>query len=151
MAAIFPSNQKPQLRFFAPAVFWIVASFYAYGALVHILNITSQTGFAWAEAPLKWRVLDIVYLKLDVIVDVGLIRKSWIGIVAFFLAAFSQIALYTVFRAWVLNVPKALQRSADDLAYLDGLVAFHVLSCLAMLVATLVDWRVSANQNEIKN
>ena len=68
-----------------------------------------------------------------------------------FLAAFSQIALYTVFRAWVLNVPKAFQRSADDLAYLDGLVAFHVLSCLAMLVATLVDWRLCANQNEIKN
>ena len=33
---------------------WIVAAFYAYGALVHVLNMAGMTGFDWLEAPLKW-------------------------------------------------------------------------------------------------
>lgn len=117
---------------------WIVAAFYAYGALVHILNIASMTGFSWPDAPLKWQILDIVYLVLDVIVVVGLIRGSWIGVGAFFLAAMSQIMLYTVFRDWVLYVPAAFQRSPEDLAYLDGLVGFHVLTCIAVAAAMMV-------------
>lgn len=119
-------------------IFWIVAAFYAYGALVHILNIASMTGFSWPDAPLKWQILDIVYLVLDVVVVVGLIRGSWIGIAAFFLAATSQIMLYTVFRGWVLDVPAAFQRSAEDVAYLDGLVGFHVLTCIAVAAAMVV-------------
>ncbi len=116
-------------------VFYTVAAFYAYGALVHILNMASLTGFAWPAAPLKWQVLDIVYLVLDVTVVAGLLRGAWVGIAAFYCAALSQIALYTLFRGWVLDVPEPFQRSGDDLAYLDGLVTFHVVTCVAMCVA----------------
>jgi len=119
-------------------IFRIVAAFYAYGAAVHILNIASMTGFPWPDAPLKWQILDIVYLGLDIVVVVGLIRGSWIGVGAFFLAATSQIMLYTVFRDWVLDVPAAFQRSAEDIAYLDGLVGFHVLTCIAVAAAVVV-------------
>jgi len=132
------SSHQVQFQPLAQAVFWIVAAFYAYGALVHILNIASLTGFAWSEAPHKWQVLDVVYLVLDVLVVVGLLRGAWIGVAAFFLAALSQIALYTLFRHWVLNVPEVFQRSAEDLAYLDGLVVFHVVTCLAMGMAAMV-------------
>jgi hypothetical protein len=138
MTVMQASTCQTRLHPFAQAVFWIVAAFYAYGALVHILNIASLTGFSWPEAPSKWQVLDIGYLLVDMVVVVGLVRRSWIGIAAFFLAAISQIALYTVFRDWVLNVPEVFQRSAEDLAYLDGLVVFHVVTCLVMAMATVV-------------
>ncbi|WP_224826763.1 hypothetical protein [Cognatishimia sp. MH4019] len=131
------------LSLFARHFFQLVAAFYAYGALIHILNIASMTGFVWAEAPLKWQLLDIIYLVLDLVIVVGLLRRSWIGVLAFFLAAISQIALYTVFRDWILDVPAAFQRSPQDIAYLDGLVIFHIATCFVMGIATLVRRRVN--------
>jgi hypothetical protein len=115
-----------------------VAAVYAYGALVHILNITSKTGSPWPDAPMKWQILDIVYLVLDIVFVVGLIKGSWIGVGAFFLAAMSQIMLYTILRHWVLDVPAVFQCSAEDFAYLDGLVGFYVLTCIAVASALVV-------------
>lgn len=126
---------RPPPRLLARIVLWVVAAFYAYGAMVHVMNILSMTGFDWPTAPIKWQVLDIVYLALDLVVVVGLIQRSWVGIVVFFCAALSQIALYTLFREWVLDVPSDFQRTAEDLAYLDGLVAFHIVTCLAIGVS----------------
>ena len=119
----------------ARLIFWIIAAFYAYGAFVHVLNMLSLTGFDWAEAPAKWQALDVAYLILDVTVVVGLLRGAWIGIWAFYVAALSQIALYTVFRDWVLDVPDAFRRSTEEIAYLDGLIIFHLVTCVAMSAA----------------
>lgn len=116
----------------AKLIFWVVAAFYSYGALVHVLNMLSLTGFNWIEAPLKWQVLDIAYLILDVVVVVGLIRGAQIGFTAFFVAALSQIFLYTVFRDWVLDVPTEFKPTAEAAAYLNLLVIFHIITCLAM-------------------
>ena len=113
----------------------IIAAFYAYGALVHVLNMLSLTGFDWSATPAKWQALDVAYLVLDVTVVVGLLRGARIGIWAFFCAALSQIALYTVFRDWVLNVPDAFRRSLDEVAYLDVLVIFHVVTCILLSAA----------------
>ncbi len=142
-ALILPSPPTPpikpaRLAIVARLIFWIVAGFYAYGALVHILNMLSLTGFNWPDAPLKWQGLDAVYLILDVTVCVGLVLGSKLGVGAFFCAAFSQIALYTVFREWVLDVPEALRRSAAEIAYLDSLVLFHFVTCIAMGIALYV-------------
>lgn len=115
-----------------------MAAIYAYGALVHILNITAKTGFPWPDPPMKWQILDIVYLVLDIVVVVGLIKGSWIGVGAFFLAAMSQIMLYTISPDWVLDVPADFQRSAEDFGQLDGLVGFHVLTCIAVAAALVV-------------
>lgn len=123
------------MRWLGYAIFYVIAAFYAYGALVHVLNMLSLTGFDWPSAPLKWRVLDVSYLVLDLCVVIGLIKKSPIGIIAFYCAAISQIGLYTVFRPWVLDVPQSFQRSTEDLAYLNALVAFHLVTCAAMAVA----------------
>ncbi len=84
---------------------WIVAFFYLYGASVHVLNMLSLSGFDWLTAPLKWRVLDVAYLILDLLVVVGFFAGWKIGFVAFYLAATSQILLYTVFRSWIIVVP----------------------------------------------
>ena len=58
-------------------IIWAVALFYTYGALVHIMNILGLSGFDWAGAPLKWQLLDIVYLFLDVVVAVGFFAGYW--------------------------------------------------------------------------
>ena len=55
--------RRVQLRI-AGGVLWIVSAFYAYGALVHVLNIAGRSGFDWSRAPVKWQVLDVIYLVL---------------------------------------------------------------------------------------
>ena len=116
----------------------IIAAFYAYGALVHVLNMLSLTGFNWGEAPAKWQALDVAYLILDVTVAVGLLRGTRIGVWAFYCAACSQIVLYTVFRNWVLDVPDAFQRTREEIAYLDSLVLFHLVT--VAIVTTVMWW-----------
>ena len=120
----------------ARIIIWVIAAFYAYGALVHVLNILGLTGFAWLDAPLKWQVLDLVYLALDAAVVIGLPAGARWGYWAFFAAAISQIVLYTAFRDWIVDVPARFARSPEEIAYLDALVAFHivtlVLACLAL-------------------
>jgi hypothetical protein len=57
-------------------VLWVIAAFYACGALVHLLNMAGFSGFDWRTAPLKWQVLDIAYLDLLVgfhVVTLGLV------------------------------------------------------------------------------
>lgn len=75
---------------------------------------------------------------LDGVVAAGLVLGRRIGVACFFLAALSQIALYTVLRDWILDVPPAFARSPDDLRYLDGLVIFHVVSMILISLALRV-------------
>ncbi|MGI9424108.1 MAG: hypothetical protein ACR2PA_13020 [Hyphomicrobiaceae bacterium] len=119
----------------AKAILWVVAAFYAYGAVVHVLNMAGVSGFDWARAPLKWQVLDVVYLILDVTVAIGLVLGWRTGYFAFFAAAVSQILLYTVFRAWIIDVPKEFARSPEEISYLDGLVVFHVITISLVVLA----------------
>lgn len=124
-------------RVFPKAVLWVVAAFYAYGTLVHVLNMAGLSGFDWAAVPLKWQVLDVVYLILDVVVVAGFVRGWRAGSVAFFAAATSQIVLYTAFRAWILDVPEAFARTPEEIAYLDALVVFHLVT---LVLVTLALW-----------
>ena len=113
----------------------VVSAFYAYGALVHVANMASLTGFDWPEAPLKWRVLDVVYLAVDVVVAIGLWRRLPVSVGCFFIASLSQIALYTIGRDWILDVPTEFQPSEESVAYLGSLVAFHVATLVAVSAA----------------
>lgn len=117
------------------AIFWIVAAFYAFGAAVHVMNMLGMSGYHWAEAPFKWQALDVVYLILDVIVAIGLVLAWRIGLVAFFAAAISQIVLYTLLRSWILDVPEAFARSQEEIGSLNGLVAFHAVTIILIIVA----------------
>ncbi|MDX1575284.1 MAG: hypothetical protein R3285_03760 [Kiloniellales bacterium] len=87
-----------------------------------------MSGFEWRTAPLKWQILDIVYLGLDLAVVAGFALGRRFGFFAFYAAAASQILLYTLLRAWVLDVPEAFARSPEETAYLDLLVGFHVVT-----------------------
>ncbi|WP_342075064.1 hypothetical protein [Yoonia sp. SS1-5] len=113
-----------------------IAAAYAYGACVHVANMAGLTGFDWLSAPLKWQVLDLVYLALDIAVVAGVVMANRIWIVAFGIAATSQLILYTALRSWVLDVPKAFAVPPESGSYLDGLVAFHTVSLA--VVGTLI-------------
>ena len=118
----------------AKGILWIVGLFYAYGALVHVLNILSLTGFDWWKAPWKWQVLDIVYLGLDLVVAVGCPLQWKVGYIAFYLAAISQIVLYTLFRAWIIDVPEEFSVSPEQLSYLTTLVIFHIVTFVLVTI-----------------
>ena len=127
---------------FAPLRWFLVliALFYTYGALVHVLNMAGASGFDWRAAPIKWQALDVIYLVVDIAVAAGLLlRRVW-AIWLFAAAGLSQILLYTVFRAWIVDVPEAFAVSTEQLTYLDGLVAFHLMT-LALTAGLLAWWR----------
>ena len=95
----------------------------------------SLSGFDWRSAPLKWQALDVVYLILDVIVVVGLALSLKVGYAAFYLAAISQIILYTALRDWIVDVPREFAVSDEQRSYLTGLVVFH---CATLVLVSIV-------------
>ncbi|MEM6466700.1 MAG: hypothetical protein AAF679_09375 [Pseudomonadota bacterium] len=117
-----------------------LVAFYGYGAAVHVANMLGWTGFDWSVAPLKWQVLDGIYLVLDLAIVAGLLaRRGW-AVPALVFAAISQILLYTLLRSWVLDVPAEFAVAPSELAYLNGLVGFHI-ACLAALGAVVTSHR----------
>lgn len=118
-------------------VVWLVAAFYLYGAAVHLFNIFSLSGFDWRTAPTKWQVLDLVYVVLDLVVVVGLVLSWRVGFVAFYLAALSQIILYTVLRDWIMDVPAEFALSEEQRGSLTGLVVFH---CITVVLVSVALW-----------
>ena len=126
------------MKLAASIIIWVVALFYAYGALVHVMNMLSLTGFDWQSAPSKWQALDIIYLILDVVVVAGFLLSWKAGYAAFYVAALSQILLYTVFRSWIMDVPAEFAVSEEQQSYLTGLVIFHVLTLILVSFALKV-------------
>ena len=76
----------------------------------------------------------------NLITDVAGLR---VGAVALFVAALSQILLYSVFRDWILDVPAEFARSPDEVAYLDVLITFHVVTLSFFVLAMWLGKRVS--------
>ena len=132
----------------AKAVMWIVALFYGYGAVVHVLNILSLTGFDWLSAPLKWQVLDVVYLVLDIIVVIGFFIRWKLSYFAFYVAASSQIVLYTAFREWIVDVPEKFAVSPDQVSYLTTLVIFHFVTLILVTIALWVIYDKTRQQGQ---
>jgi len=116
-------------------ILWVVAAFYAYDAYGHVASIAGMHGFTWAEAPLKWQLIDIVYLALDIVVVAGLLLRWFVGTIAFFAASVSQVVLYTLFRSWIVDVPVKFTPTPDHIGYLNMLVGIHVAAILLVLVA----------------
>lgn len=98
----------------------------------------SMTGLEWRSAPVKWQALDVLYLIIDVVVVVGLPLSWKAGYVAFYLAALSQIVLYTAFRGWIVDVPPEFAVSDEQRSYLTGLVVFHRVTLMLVTAALRV-------------
>ena len=125
------------MKLAASSIIWVVAACYLYGAAVHVLNMLGHSGFDWTAAPLKWQILDVTYLVLDVVVVVGLILGWKVGFGAFYLAAISQIVLYTLFRDWITDVPPEFAVTEQQRGYLTTLVIFHGAT---LALVTLALW-----------
>lgn len=125
---------------FSTAVLAAVTVCYAYGALMHVLNMLGLAGVDWLAAPLKWQVLDVVYLAIDLVVCVGLWRQFRLSVYAFYGAALSQIGLYTLLRSWITDVPEAFTLTPDQISDLTSLVIFHAI-CLLLVSAALFSRR----------
>jgi hypothetical protein len=127
-----------RLRILPSVIFWIVPAFYAYGALVHILNIASMTGFSWPEAPLKWQILDIVLSgsgrRCRCRTDQGIMDRRR-GVLPRSHEPDHALHGFPRLGARRASGPPALSRG---LAYLDGLVGFHVVTCIALAAALVV-------------
>lgn len=135
------------MKLTASIVIWLIAACYFYGAAVHLFNILSFSGYDWQAAPVKWQVLDVGYLILDAFVVIGLILGWRSGFIAFYVAAISQIFLYTALRDWVTDVPAAFAVSDEQLGHLTGLVIFHVISIMLMSLALWSRARPSARDD----
>ena len=75
---------------------------------------------------------------MDLAVAVGLPRASRYSVAAFYIAALSQIGLYALGRAWVLDVPPEFAPAPDQIAYLDLLVGFHIATIVLVAAALVV-------------
>ena len=125
------------MKLTASIIIWTVALFYLYGAAVHVSNILGFSGFDWRAAPLKWQVLDVFYLAIDLLVVVGLSLGWKAGFGAFYLAAISQIILYTIFRGWITDVPPEFSVTDEQRGYLTSLVIFH---CVTIALVSSALW-----------
>jgi len=112
----------------------ILAVIYACAAVLHIGSILGFGRIPFAEAPLSWQLSDIAYGIVDTIAAVGLfLLKSW-GVVAFFVAAISEILLFTLAPDWFV-VEKW------QLTLLRGFVVYHII---AIAIYVLLYYRENA-------
>jgi hypothetical protein len=108
----------------------LLAAIYAFACLRHIANMLGFGELPWAEAPLAWQISDIAYAILDAIAASGLfLQRRW-GIVAFLLAAASEILLFTLVPDWFVMRP-------EHLTLLRGFVAYHIVAIAIWLFLLL--------------
>lgn len=92
---------------------------YALAAILHIGSILGFGRTPFEDAPLSWQISDFAYGAIDTVAAVGLwLMQPW-GIWAFFVAAGSEIFLFTLFPHWFVVEP-------EQLTMLRGFVVYHV-------------------------
>ena len=126
-------------------IIWIIALLYLYGAIVHLMNILGLMGFDWLKAPLKWQILDISYLILDITVAIGFFLKWRVAFICFYIATISQLFLYTIFKSWIIDVPKEFTLSSDQLSGLNTLVIFHLITIILISVIQATNYKSSSS------
>jgi len=87
----------------------ILSIIYAFAAVLHIGSILGFGRTPFDEAPLSWQLSDIFY---------GV--KFW-GIAAFFVAAISEILLFSLVPDWFVVEP-------EQLTMLRGFIVYHLVA-----------------------
>ena len=75
----------------------ILSIIIAYGASVHWGNLMGFGEPPWSEAPITWKVGDVVYALIDTLTAIGLWQRTAWGVLCFLSAMASQFLIYTVF------------------------------------------------------
>lgn len=99
----------------------ILAVIYAVAAVVHIGSILGFGRVPFTEAPLSWQLSDIAYGVIDPIAAIGLWQQKWWGIAAFFVAAISEILLFSLVPEWFVVEPA-------QLTMLRGFIVYHLVA-----------------------
>jgi hypothetical protein len=99
----------------------ILSAIYGFAAILHIGSILGLGRIPFTDAPLSWQLSDIFYGLVDTIAAFGLFQQKTWGIAAFFVAAISEILLFTLVPHWFVVEP-------EQLTMLRGFVAYHVLA-----------------------
>lgn len=101
----------------------VVAVFYIFGGGVHYANLLGFGELTWADVPLSWKIVDLVYAPLDTLVVIGLwLREPW-GIVSLFVAMVSQCVVYAGFS-------ELFAMTAEHRNGLQSMLVFHGLTFL---------------------
>ena len=103
----------------------VLAVVYALGGLVHIGNILGLGDIPWSSSPTAWRVGDVAYGVIDVVASLGLWRRAPWGVIAFVVAACSQLVLY-------LGWPDVFAFTREQRSALQGLVMTHIATLLGL-------------------
>lgn len=116
-------------RGLARAVLLTIALAHAAAGFVHGVSMVGLWGPPWGDAPLPWRVLDVLLLSLDLAVFPWLVLRLPWAVGAFFLAAVAQLVLFTLFRDWLLTMPQPFTPAAAIQGkHLDAVALFYGLS-----------------------
>jgi len=99
----------------------ILSVIYAVAAILHIGSILGFGRIPFADAPLSWQISDIAYGVIDTIAAIGLWQQKRWGVAAFFMAAISEILLFTLVPEWFVVEP-------NQLLMLRGFVVYHVVA-----------------------
>lgn len=125
----------PKMKPLPRLILWVVALLFAYDAYGHVASIAGMHGYAWADAPVKWRLIDVFYLTLDIIAVVGLLLRWAVGVIAFFVSAVSQVLLFTILRPWIIDVPENFAGISDRIGYLNLMVGLYLAAIVLILIA----------------
>jgi hypothetical protein len=114
----------------------ILAVIYGFAAILHIGSIAGLGRVPFAEAPLSWQLSDIFYGVVDTIAAIGLFRNRPWGIAAFFVAAVSEIVLFTLVPHWFVIEP-------EQLTMVRGFVVYHLVAITIYFVLRRMERRNS--------
>ncbi len=119
----------------------VLAVIYAFAAILHIGSVLGLGRVPFEEAPLSWQLSDIFYGALDTVAAIGLSKlRSW-GVAAFFVAAISEILLFTLVPEWFVVEP-------EHLTMLRGFVVYHVIAITIYFILFYLERRDSAERPE---
>jgi hypothetical protein len=114
----------------------VLATVYAFAAILHIGSVVGLGRVPFEDAPLSWQVSDIFYGVLDTIVAIGLFKMRPWGVIAFFIAAISEILLFTLVPEWFVVEP-------GQLTMLRGCVVYHLVAITIYFVLRRMEGRES--------
>lgn len=83
----------------------------------------------------------MVYFPIDCIVAFGVPLRWVVSDVCFFLAALSQVVLYSAGFSWIMDVPESVRPSPMEMEHLQMMIPFHVVTMCIMVAILLFEKR----------
>jgi hypothetical protein len=131
---IYPSIPLNQEQCTVKIYLRILAVIYGFAAILHIGSVVGLGRVPFEEAPLSWQLSDIFYGVVDTIAAIGLFKNRPWGIAAFFVAAISEILLFTLVPEWFVVEPA-------QLTMLRGFVVYHIVAISLYFILRRIEKR----------